>query len=90
MATIIEFFVPSSFRKKATKPEEYGKVIPFRVPQKSQLDAANWSTTGVYKSRYRSQLGTKSQMIAAEVLAKPWMWGTTAHPGVHAAGVRSL
>jgi len=37
MAKIIEFFVPSSFRKKATKwmpPEEYGKVIPFILPQK--------------------------------------------------------
>ena len=37
MAKIIEFFVPVGFRKKATKwiqPEEYGKVIPFRLPQK--------------------------------------------------------
>jgi hypothetical protein len=37
MALIIEFFVPSSFRKKAMKwirPEEYGKVIPFGLPQK--------------------------------------------------------
>jgi hypothetical protein len=37
MAKIIEFFVPSSFRKKATKwipAEEYGKVIPFSLPQK--------------------------------------------------------
>jgi hypothetical protein len=34
MATIIEFFVPVSFSKKATKPEEYGKMIPFRLPQK--------------------------------------------------------
>jgi hypothetical protein len=37
MATIIEFFVPSSFKKKATKwirQEEYGKVIPFSLPQK--------------------------------------------------------
>jgi hypothetical protein len=34
MAMIIEFYVPSSFRKKATKPEEYGKVIPFSLPQK--------------------------------------------------------
>jgi len=37
MAKIIEFFVPSSFRKKAMKwmpPEEYGKVIPFGLPQK--------------------------------------------------------
>jgi len=36
MAKIIEFFVPSSFRKKATKwipPEEYRKVIPFSLPQ---------------------------------------------------------
>jgi hypothetical protein len=37
MAKIIEFFVPSSFRKKAAKwipPEEYGKVIPFTSPVK--------------------------------------------------------
>jgi hypothetical protein len=37
MAKIIEFYVPSSFKKKATKwipPEEQGKVIPFYVPQK--------------------------------------------------------
>jgi hypothetical protein len=37
MAVIIEFFVPVGFRKKAAKwmqPEEYGKVIPFRSPQK--------------------------------------------------------
>jgi hypothetical protein len=39
MAKIIEFFVPGSFKKKAMKtkwmpPEEYGKVIPFSVPQK--------------------------------------------------------
>jgi hypothetical protein len=37
MAKIIEFFVPNSFRKKATKwipPQEYGKVIPFSSPQK--------------------------------------------------------
>ncbi len=37
MAKIIEFFVPSSFRKKATKwipPEEYGRVIEFRLPEK--------------------------------------------------------
>jgi hypothetical protein len=37
MAKIIEFFVPGSFRKRAAKwirPEEYGKVIPFRLPQK--------------------------------------------------------
>jgi hypothetical protein len=37
MAKIIEFFVPGSFRTKATKwipPEEYGKVIPFGLPQK--------------------------------------------------------
>ncbi|MGA7080866.1 MAG: hypothetical protein WBQ43_06030 [Terriglobales bacterium] len=37
MAKIIEFYVPSSFRKKATKwipTEQCGKVIPFEVPQK--------------------------------------------------------
>jgi hypothetical protein len=37
MAKVIEFFVPSSFRKKVTKwipREEYGKVIEFRVPEK--------------------------------------------------------
>jgi hypothetical protein len=37
MAKIIEFYVPSSFRKKAFKwipKEECGKVIPFGVPQK--------------------------------------------------------
>jgi hypothetical protein len=36
MAKIIEFFVPHNFRRKATKwmpPEEYGKVIPFSLPQ---------------------------------------------------------
>lgn len=37
MAKIIEFYVPSSFRKKATKwipPEQQGKVIPFDILQK--------------------------------------------------------
>lgn len=37
MAKIIEFYVPSNFRKKAGKwipPDEQGKVIPFSVPQK--------------------------------------------------------
>ncbi|HEY6302899.1 MAG TPA: hypothetical protein VIX14_07510 [Terriglobales bacterium] len=37
MAKIIEFYVPSSFRKKATKwipPEQHGKVIAFGSPQK--------------------------------------------------------
>lgn len=37
MAIIIQFYVPSSFRKKATKwvaPEQQGKVIPFCLPQK--------------------------------------------------------
>jgi hypothetical protein len=37
MAVIIEFFVPVGFRKKAMKwlrPEEYGKVISFSLPQK--------------------------------------------------------
>jgi len=37
MAKIIEFYVPSSFRKKATKwiaPERQGKVITFVSPQK--------------------------------------------------------
>jgi hypothetical protein len=37
MAVIIEFFVPVGFRRRATKwmrPEEYGKVIPFRLPEK--------------------------------------------------------
>jgi hypothetical protein len=37
MAKIIEFYVPSSFQKKAAKwvpAEESGKVIPFALPQK--------------------------------------------------------
>jgi hypothetical protein len=37
MAKIINFYVPSSFAKKAAKwipAEECGKVIPFHVPQK--------------------------------------------------------
>ena len=37
MAKIIEFYVPSSFKKKATKwvpPEECGKVIQFGLAQK--------------------------------------------------------
>jgi hypothetical protein len=37
MAKVIEFYVPSSFRKKATKwiaPEQQGKVIEFRLPEK--------------------------------------------------------
>jgi hypothetical protein len=37
MAKIIEFYVPSSFRKKATKwipPGQHGKVILFDPPQK--------------------------------------------------------
>jgi len=37
MAKIIEFYVPSSFRKKTTKwiaPEQRGKVIPFDLPQR--------------------------------------------------------
>jgi len=37
MAKIIEFYVPSSFRKKAEKwvpVDQYGKLIPFALPQK--------------------------------------------------------
>ncbi len=37
MAKIIEFYVPSSFSKKATKwipADQQGKVIPFCLPQK--------------------------------------------------------
>jgi len=37
MAKIIEFYIPSSYRKKATKwiaPEQQGKVIPFELPQR--------------------------------------------------------
>ena len=37
MAKIIEFYVPSSFRKKATRwmpPEQCGKVIPFTFLEK--------------------------------------------------------
>ena len=37
MARIIEFYIPSSFRKKATQwvaPEQSGKVIPFAAPQR--------------------------------------------------------
>ena len=37
MAKIIEFYVPSRFRKKVSKwipLEERGKVIPFDLPQK--------------------------------------------------------
>jgi hypothetical protein len=37
MAKIIQFFIPDSFKRKARKwmpPEEYGKVIPFSLPQK--------------------------------------------------------
>jgi hypothetical protein len=37
MAKIIEFYIPGSFRKKATRwvlPEQQGKVIPFATPEK--------------------------------------------------------
>jgi hypothetical protein len=37
MAKIIEFFIPDSFSRKPRKwipPEEYGKLIPFVLPQK--------------------------------------------------------
>ena len=37
MAKIIEFYIPSNFKKKATKwvpAEKQGKVIPFAMPQK--------------------------------------------------------
>ncbi len=37
MAKIIEFYIPVSFRKKATKwvpKEECGKVLAFAAPQK--------------------------------------------------------
>jgi hypothetical protein len=36
MAKIIEFFVPNNFVKKVKwiPPEEYGRVIPFTLPQK--------------------------------------------------------
>ena len=36
MAKVIEFYIPCTFRKKTGKwvpPEEYGKVIPFSLPQ---------------------------------------------------------
>jgi hypothetical protein len=50
MAKIIEFYVPSGFRKKITKwvpPEQQGKVIPFGTPQK----AVNLSQIIVLPSR---------------------------------------
>jgi hypothetical protein len=37
MAKIIEFYIPSSFKKKASKwipPEQQGKVIQFSLPEK--------------------------------------------------------
>lgn len=37
MAKIIEFYIPSSFQKKAAKwvaPEQSGKLIPFASPQR--------------------------------------------------------
>jgi hypothetical protein len=37
MAKIIEFYVPSRFRKKAANwapPQQHGKVIPFALRQK--------------------------------------------------------
>jgi hypothetical protein len=37
MAKIIEFYIPSSFKKKATKwtpPEQHGKVLEFAAPQR--------------------------------------------------------
>ena len=43
MAKVIEFYIPSSFRKKEAKwilPESRGKVIPFGVPQRSQPDSS--------------------------------------------------
>jgi hypothetical protein len=47
MAKIIEFYVPSSFRKRATTwiaPEQKGKVIPFGSPQnKVALTETLWS-----------------------------------------------
>jgi hypothetical protein len=47
MAKIIEFYIPSSFRKKATTgitPEQHGKVIPFGSPQtKVALTGTLWS-----------------------------------------------
>jgi hypothetical protein len=47
MAKIIEFYIPSSFRKKATTgitPEQQGKVIPFGSPQtKVALTGTLWS-----------------------------------------------
>jgi hypothetical protein len=47
MAKIIEFYVPTSFRKKATKwiaPEQHGKVILFGSPQqKVALTETLWS-----------------------------------------------
>jgi len=52
MAKIIEFYIPSSFRKKATKwiaPEQHGKVIPFVTPQRKSAWRKRlcvWSGTG--------------------------------------------
>jgi hypothetical protein len=37
MAVIIEFFVPVGFRRKARNREGYGKVIPFRLPEKKSV-----------------------------------------------------
>jgi hypothetical protein len=37
MAKIIEFYIPTSYRKKASKwvpAEQQGKVLPFAMPQK--------------------------------------------------------
>ena len=37
MAKIIEFYIPTSYRKQASKwvpAEQHGKVLPFAMPQK--------------------------------------------------------
>jgi hypothetical protein len=68
MAKIIEFFVPSSFRKEAPKwipPEEYGKVIPFSLAQKK---------SGYTAAPQGQPSGSKRLGILALSGEQSWQW----------------
>lgn len=59
MAKIIEFYIPSSFRKNAAKwipSEEYGKVIPFVAPQRSQVEGVEASGSSALKAELSASM----------------------------------
>jgi len=84
MATIIEFFVPSSFRRKAQKwirPEEYGKVLPFSLPQKkSAWRLIVFENMGVLHVLVKWLVTVSGTGSSAEQLSNLQNWAVRAQP----------